>query len=1079
MSLTNRLLRFLTLTLLASVSVGWVFGQQTAASMSIVSGNGQIVQEQFGTQVPMVVQAKTAAGTPAVNVPVTWTLNPADVGTIRPTGPNTDNAGQSSAFFVGSYLQAGYSFRTATVTVTAGSASTTLYATVILGRGLPLPLIYYTAPPIDNRNLTGRAGSTIPGAIAVLASVASGPQSGFALPNVGVRIFNPDSDPAANPSGVCDAPGGLAITDATGVAVCNLVLNTNPGTARIEAEVGEIIALPGISLTIQPGTCTFQLSTLSLGIGSAGGNGSVSVVAPSGCGWTAASNDSWLSITSGTPGNGNGTINFTVAANSGAARQGTLTVAGDTFVVNQTAAGGPGPLTISSPANLPSAILNSPYSTTLGATGGTPPYTWSITGNLPAGLTLNPTTGAIAGTPTAPGTFTFQATVTDASNTRQLQGFTLAVQTTGSSLTITTTSLPNGAVGTPYSQGLTSSGGCVTPFSPAPVFNVISGSLPPGLTLRLLTSTYGISGTPTSAGTYNFTVGVSDSCGHGASQPLSITITGSTSSGPVLSATPVSLGFTVVQGATTAPANQSVALAAGSQTLGYTMTATTTSGGQWLAPTGGTTGQLPITLQFGIANFSALAPGIYSGSIVITSQGASNSPLTIPVTLTVTPSQPSLAVSPLSLAFRVLGGGAAPQPQGISLGGPAPIGFTAQSATADGGHWLTVSPASGTTPATVAVSVNQNGLAPGGYVGAITLTAPGVAPLSVSVTLLVTAPPMLSVGPTALAFTYQQGSTAPGSQYITVGSTGDSLPFTVQAATTNGGPWLAVSPASASTPLSISVTVNPANLTPGLYSGQINVVSSGSAAPAAIIPVTLTVRQVPVNVGAITNAASFNVGPIAPGEIITIFGSNLGSTPAQTLQLDSTGLVATKLGATRVLFDGIAAPMVYAAPQQISAIVPFVLYGRVSTQLQVESNGTLSPPLTLNLVDSAPGIFLLDNTGQGAILNQDGSVNGPQNGADPGSVVAIYATGGGVFDQPVIDGQITTDITPKLRLPVTVTIGGLNADLFYSGGAPGLPAGAMQVNARIPASAPRGQPLPVVITVGSASSQAKVTVFVR
>ncbi len=232
--------------------------------------------------------------------------------------------------------------------------------------------------------------------------------------------------------------------------------------------------------------------------------------------------------------------------------------------------------------------------------------------------------------------------------------------------------------------------------------------------------------------------------------------------------------------------------------------------------------------------------------------------------------------------------------------------------------------------------------------------------------------------------------------------------------------------------------------------------------------------------GGITNAASFMAGAVAPGEIVTIFGSSLGPASLAALQLTVDRQYVTKsLAGTRVLFDGVASPMIYTLAGQVSAIAPYPLAGRATTQVQVEYNGQLSNAVTLAVAPSAPGVFTVGSSGQGqaAVLNQDYTVNGPSNPAARGSVVAIYATGGGQTTPDGDDGRVIGADLPKLLLPVRVKIAGLDAEVLYTGAAPGLVSGAVQINARIPDSAPGGAS-PMVITVGGAGSQPGVAVSV-
>lgn len=228
----------------------------------------------------------------------------------------------------------------------------------------------------------------------------------------------------------------------------------------------------------------------------------------------------------------------------------------------------------------------------------------------------------------------------------------------------------------------------------------------------------------------------------------------------------------------------------------------------------------------------------------------------------------------------------------------------------------------------------------------------------------------------------------------------------------------------------------------------------------------------------VVNAASFTPGGVSPGELITIFGTAFGPPVLTTLQLSGflLGRVDTVLGGTRVLFDGVPAPMVYVVQNQLSAIVPYSVAGKSSTQVQIEYGFAKSSPVTLQVVPASPGIFTLNASGkgQGAILNQDFSVNSPTNPAAIGSIVAIYATGEGQTKPPGTDGALATSVFPMPLLPVSVRIGGIPAEVQYAGAAPTLVAGVLQVNAKVPAGVAPGSAAPVTITVGTAASQPNV-----
>ena len=164
------------------------------------------------------------------------------------------------------------------------------------------------------------------------------------------------------------------------------------------------------------------------------------------------------------------------------------------------------PAVILAPASLPNGGIGMAYSQTLTASGGTAPYTFNVvSGALPPGLTLTPS-GMLAGAPSTSGSFTFTVTATDANGCAGSQTYTIVINATMCpTITVSPTSLPAPNVGVAYSQVLTASGG-TAPYT----FIVISGALPPGLTL----STAGLlTGTPSSAGNFVFTVRATDAAG--------------------------------------------------------------------------------------------------------------------------------------------------------------------------------------------------------------------------------------------------------------------------------------------------------------------------------------------------------------------------------------------------------------------------------------------------------------------------------------------------------------------------------------------------------------------------------------
>jgi uncharacterized protein (TIGR03437 family) len=527
------------------------------------------------------------------------------------------------------------------------------------------------------------------------------------------------------------------------------------------------------------------------------------------------------------------------------------------------------------------------------------------------------------------------------------------------------------------------------------------------------------------------------------------------------------------------PVNQTVGITSTGQPLNFAASAYNSGSVSWLKVT--PSGSTPGSISVGVDG-SKLPQGTYTGTVTLlaTTPNAGNSPAFLPVTLTVNAG--TISASPTSLVFTQVSTGPPPASQSFTLSGaPGAISFQTAAATGSGGAWLSASPASGSTPGTVQVSVAANSLEVGSYSGNVTVAAAGAdgSPIMVPVTLNVLVPHALSVSPTLITFTTQPGSTAVQSAQVQLSSAGGSTSYTVA---TSGGTWLGASPSSGATPATITVTANPTALLTGAYSGTFTL-SSPNSITAVTVTVNLVVGTVssPV-VNAVANAASYFSGAIAPGENIVIFGSGIGP-PQLTRGTVTNGVVDTSVAATRVLFDGIASPMIYALSSQTSAMAPYEVTGRSTVNVVVEYQGVQSSPVEYTLTPTAPGIYSQNaqGTGPGAILNQDYSINLPATPASKGSVVAVYMTGEG-YTVGAADGAIATGLLSPV-LPVTATVGGIPATVIYAGTAPGIVTGAMQVNVQIPSNAPSGPSVPIVITVGTgtsaASTQNGITVSVQ
>ena len=210
---------------------------------------------------------------------------------------------------------------------------------------------------------------------------------------------------------------------------------------------------------------------------------------------------------------------------------------------------------------------------------------------------------------------------------------------------------------------------------------------------------------------------------------------------------------------------------------------------------------------------------------------------------TVITSTTGYTVSPGSLTFSATSGSGVSTEQSITLSGTLQgIPFTA-SANAP---WIRVNPASGTMPNRVQVSVDPTTLAAGNYSGSVRISAPGANPptvdVAVSLSLTSAQPPRISLGSATLAFSLTQGAQAATRQLAVANIGSGNLTIQVSSSTGTGGNWLSVTPANGvatpNTPVSLTVTANPAGLAPGTYSGSVGIISNGGNVS---VPVSLAV----------------------------------------------------------------------------------------------------------------------------------------------------------------------------------------------------------------------------------------------
>jgi uncharacterized protein (TIGR03437 family) len=495
---------------------------------------------------------------------------------------------------------------------------------------------------------------------------------------------------------------------------------------------------------------------------------------------------------------------------------------------------------------------------------------------------------------------------------------------------------------------------------------------------------------------------------------------------------------------------------------------------------GATTGQILKVSSWKSSAISATLPSTFTGLVTITVNTAAGSDSMAIIAAVPNPSV--IAVSPASLQFAYTTGGTAPPAQSVQITntGAGTLAWTATASAA----WLGVSPASGTATSTLSVSVSIAGLSAGVYTGSVQIAASGASntPLSLPVTLTVTqALPSLAVTPQALTFTYTAGGAAPASQSVSITNAGaGTLSWTASA---SGGYWLTISSASGTAPGTVSVSINPANLAAGTYTGSVQVTSAGSTGSPASIAVSLVVQgtQPAPAITAVGNAASF-LPTIASAAWISIFGTNLSTSTYLWQSSDFVnGQLPTSLQGVSVTVNGVPAFIEYISPTQINLLAPDNATTG-SVQVQVTTAQQLSNSLTAQKNQFSPAFFAIDNGVYVAALHADYSLVGSANllpgvtttPAQPGETLLLYATGFGPTNPATPTAQLVT--TPAtLANSVQVTIGGVVAPVIYAGL---VEAGTYQLNVTVP-NLPNGDAAVVATVAGTAVTQTGVSITVQ
>jgi uncharacterized protein (TIGR03437 family) len=541
---------------------------------------------------------------------------------------------------------------------------------------------------------------------------------------------------------------------------------------------------------------------------------------------------------------------------------------------------------------------------------------------------------------------------------------------------------------------------------------------------------------------------------------------------PLIQAPSTGATFTYqIGGATPAPQNVQITSSTSGLNFAASASPATNNGPSFLqiTPGSGTTPQA-LTLTVSPTVLQTLGPGTYTETVTLAGSGAGNSPQSFTVTLTVS-SNPTLSGSVPSLNFNYQVGQSAPSNQTIAVtSSGAPLNYQVAANTTSCAGFLTATPASGSTfggQNEIVVTANPQGVTPQVCSGNVTLTVPGstTAPLVIPVTLNVSNNALLSVSVPAINVTAVAGAAAMA-QTVSVTSTNNTgLAFSATATTSPAGlTWLSVTPNTGSTPNNLQVTISPANLGVGTYTGAIIVSSSSPGIPAQSIPVTLNVVASTAVAGVTKLTFTQAAGGTAPdSQSFQIAGVPSGATiGAISTVLSGSGWLTASASANTVTVTANGSQL---AQGTYSGVVTVIVPGAGSSPLYI--------PVTLDVTSATSAITLSASTASFNVLT--GSMSIPSSttvqvtSSTTGTNVPFTAsfvpgTGGNFLTVTPSSGNTPATLTLAVNAAVSSTLaaGTYTGDVQVSSG-----TGAVQTVKVTLLVSPAGTPVVLSITSGT------------